>query len=320
MYTDEYQSTWMSYLSVSDAAGNFADDTDYDDNGYPTDLFAPPVGGTTFLARSFDTGSSGGMTETTRKVVSGVDGDVSSLVWSDAGSGITGSSYYYNNTATVNGASSGNSDTVSWNISQQSTGSYGGGDSGSLGVDANEEMNGSKTTTGNSSGQSLSSTTLSDEYERNGGGVDLGGTLTISSRDTSPQWYSSGGSETQAYSANELTADNVQYNNGSGGATTTTVSNNDGYTLLTPFGFGGGGDFYFSTGWNQGESTASGSNDLLARTGSGTSRNIASSGGMSIGFSSSAYAASDGSFSSSGSSFLATTGSALSLTGSAGRS
>ncbi len=83
VYTDQYGSTWMSYLSVGDAAGNFASDSQYDANGYPTDLFAPPASGTTFLARTFDSGSSNGSTVTTWNVVDGEDDDLSSVVWSN---------------------------------------------------------------------------------------------------------------------------------------------------------------------------------------------------------------------------------------------
>ncbi len=317
VYTDEYSNTWMYYLSISDAAGNFASNTQYDANGYPTDLFVTPASGTTFLARTFDSGSSNGFTDTTCSVVNGEDDDVSSAVWSTGSSGITGSFYTYNNTATVNGSSSGNSDTVSWNVSQQSTGSYGGSDSGSLSIDANNALNGTTTTSGNSSGQSSSSAALTDTYQRGDGDSGLDGTLQISSSGT--QNYSGQSTEKQTYTADNLTADTVQYSNSGGGNGSVTASNSDSYTTTSVLGSGEGTDFAFSNSWNQGLSMARGTNDLVAKTGSGSALSIASSGGTSIAFSTGSYDADVDSLSTSATSFLATTGNAFSTSAIAGK-
>ncbi len=317
VYTDGYKSTWMYYLSVSDAAGNFASNTQYDANGYPTDLFGTPVSGTTFLARTFNSGSSSGTTVTTCSVVDGEDDDLSSVVWSNTSSGITASSYKYNNTATVNGTSSGNSDTVSWNTSQQSTGNYGGSDSGSYSFSGYASINGTTTTSGNSSGQSSSNATLTDTYQRSNGDSGLNGTLRISSSGT--QNYSGQSTEKQTYSADNVTADTVQYSNSSGGNSSVTASNSDSYSTSTLLGSGEGTDFAFSNSWNQGQSMARGTNDLVAKTGSGSALSIASSGGTSITFSTGSYDADVDSFSTSATSFLATTGNSFATSAIAGK-
>jgi len=308
--TNQYGDSWKYDLTASDVAANFSTDTQYDANGYPTDLFAAPAGGTTYLARAFNGGSDWGFAINTNSVVDGANaGQASSLQFNSYG-GVTGSRYYYNNTATVNGSSSGNSDTVAWNVSQQSTSSYGGSQFSDLSYNGGLQS-GTVTTKANTSGQSSSSSSMTDTYQRNSGGVQANGTFQMSSSTPTPQSYNSQATENQTYSSGALTSDTLTYNNGSGGSSSMTVSNSDSYTATTPKGTTKGSDFSISSGGGQSQSNASGSLNLLTNTSSVISISSSSSSGWSLSSSGANYNASDGSASSERSSLLFTMGGAF---------
>ncbi len=297
VYTNLFGDSWNYSVAASDSTANFS-----------KNLSDPPASGTTFLAQVSNTGSDGGFSITTNNLVNGEDGNLANSLWFSSYTGTSGSRYYYNNTATVPGTSSGNSDTVSWNVSQQSTSNYGGSQFGNL-TYSGSSPSGTVTTTGDSGGQSSGNSSMTDSYQNNSSSFQGNGTTQISSSST--QSYNSQATENQIYSSGTLTSDTLTYSNGSGGSSSMTVSNSDSYTATTPKGTTKGSDFSISSGGGQSQSNASGSLDLLTNTSSGISISTSSSSGWSLSSSSANYNASDGSASSESSSLLFTMGGAF---------
>jgi hypothetical protein len=306
VYSTAFGNTWKFDLSVSDLPGNFSSNTQYGNNGLPTDMFAAPASGTTFLARVFDGGSAGGSVTNTWSVVNGVDNALSASEWHSSYSGVSGSRYYYSNTASLSDSTGANTDTVTWNVNQQATDNYGGSQDNSLTYNGTSAT-GTVTVGANGNGQSSSSVSMTDVYKRNNNGIQGSGTFQVTTNDLSPRTYNNRTTERQAYSAGALTADSLAYNNGSGSATIQTISNSDSYTATTPQGTTTGSDYNVNSVIASSTNTAFGTLDLLANTATATVTNRSGGGSLTVGFATATYTSADSLVTASATSLLITT-------------
>jgi hypothetical protein len=295
--TTQFGNNWNFNLGASDNTANFS-----------TALSSPPVSGTTFLAQVTNSGSSGGMVTTT-SVANGQGGNVSQSSWFLATSGTAGNRYYYNNTVTVPGSSSGNSDKVSWYINQHSSGRYGGSQYGNL-VYNGSSPNGTVTTTSRSAGQSASTSLMSDAYQRNNNGTQGGGLYTTGSSMTLS--YNSQATQQQTYSSGALAANTLQYSNSSVGGGSQTVSNSDNYTTTSLGGVTNGSDAYFNSVQGQSQSSQAGTVNLLTNTSTVNSASLSSGSGLLISGAMQNFQGSDASDSSNNSWYSASQGNTLS--------
>jgi len=302
-YTNLYGNTWNFNLTTSDSTANFS-----------TDLSDPPASGTTFLAQVSDPGLGLGFTITTNDVAEGQNNGQASSLWFSSYSGTSGSRYFYNNTATVNVSGSGNSDTVTWNVNQQSSNNYSGSQFGNMSY-SGSSPSGSATATVSSSGQSSSNISMTDAYQRSSGGSGSG---TYQSSGNSTQSYSSRATEQQVYSSGSLNTDTLTYRNGSSGSGSQSASNNDSYTSTALKGTTKGSDFFTNSGSAQSQSNSSGTLNLLTNTSSGVSTSSSNASGWGLSFSTANYNASDGSSNSSMSSLLFTMGSVFNFSTTSG--
>jgi uncharacterized repeat protein (TIGR01451 family) len=181
---------------VSDKKENFPIDTEYGEDGYPTDLFNDPVGGTKYLSRSYQEGSSGGNGKDTNVWT---DGEVTQVITGThtTSGGNDGYRYYVaDRTETVkgdpNGANSRDTDTFAWNVDYQRRGDYGSGYDADLSGPNRLGLIGTVKTREDNSGTVLRNRfNVKDGYHREDGTDKRDGTLTVSVTDNGrPSTYS----------------------------------------------------------------------------------------------------------------------------------
>jgi uncharacterized repeat protein (TIGR01451 family) len=126
-FTSNFGRTYRFDAIVSDQGGNLPANTQIGSNGYPTNLFADPVSGTNFLARSFQAGSSGGNAKDT--IICPGGGTIRKLKEVHThGDGIDAYQRYLNGSATVKGDKDHPADTdaLTWSVDYQRKGKYSG--------------------------------------------------------------------------------------------------------------------------------------------------------------------------------------------------
>lgn len=153
---------------------------------------------------------------------------------------------------------------------------------------------------------------MTDAYQRSGGGTQGGGLYQTSG--SLSLSYNGQAAEKQTYAAGTLSADTVNYSNGSGGSSSQTASNSDNYTTKGWWGATTTGtDFNGNSGQNQWQSNNSGTVNMLTNTSSANSTSSTSNAGSSFASSTSNYGDS-----SSTTSLLASSGNAYAFSALAG--
>lgn len=275
--TDQYAGSYRTDVITSDNADSFRTDTQYDDKGYPTDLFNDPVAGSTFLARSFDSGSYKGTTNNT--IEQDANGDPVRQQSREISSykGASGYRFHFGNSpgpADAPGAAGTPADAPSLLVDYQQTSTYGGSVDKDLGSTDPLVLTGTSTITSHNSGSvSVNTVEMTVPYHTTEGGVRRDGTLRVRSSNTGS--YDNSESQHQTYddnghvSADELT---YRYESSSDSKFSTSDLGSFGFNVSgmdgTQAGQTTGGQYTSTSVTSHAEGHSSGTSDRLDKTGS----------------------------------------------------
>jgi hypothetical protein len=220
--------TWLSDVTCTDLNATVPPTPGYDAQGYPTNMFAAAPAGTSFLERSFDTGSYDGNSHATY-----LDGSVETLAEHTAYTGNNAYRYFSSNTEAwgdPNRPSGVAPDQFTWLIDYQGKGAYSGSEDMSQDQTTGSLVYSDTTKTENS-GQVLSDLyDFGQVYHRNDGTVRLDGTYHYDSNNA-PGSYDNLEVHALSSDGTQKTLDTLTYVYYADGASDVTVSDNATYTV-----------------------------------------------------------------------------------------
>jgi hypothetical protein len=311
-YANTYGGNYRSDLTQSDQAANFPADTQYDENGYPTNLLQAPAAGTNYLERSFDTQAYEGNSQSTYHWDGESDWTDAAFTNSSTYDGLNGYRYYFNGSAKVGDRTSvadPTEDNYTWNIDYKQAGTYGGSRSSSLTADSPldaslNNYSGTVAATSNSEGDVFANEySLKDSYHRDDGTTRLDGTYRYDTGNNGQiATYDNAETTQRTYNSGALNADQFTYLYANTGDSKVTASNAYNYAQTvngsgeTRVGQNSGMGYDWSSYTSHSESVNSGTADRLAKTGSIDVSGDYNGSGASLSVSSGGYAADDGSY------------------------